>query len=379
MPEAIADLHHELTPDPWRESTNFSNDLQTVNEQLFNAQSDEQRSRALGIWLASPNGQPCIFGKAAAKLGLIRYCFLDETDLEQSDENIRNKIQAARTGWTREGFYGKASAFIVLAISRKIASAVPNEVTKALALRLCSLYLLDEIGEDAVYHDEVFLEMPGQRHSTWKWKAGVNYFCAQGDKRWWHDHRIPGGMGFSVNSVGHLVKSAKLAVAMNSMINSMNAPTEDWDASKIDTLEKALGFAMRTITNAAPAISGPATALLPKPTDPSEMPVRTCPYRIPPDLADRNFCEYTGRYHTDFTVPSEYFDQAIERPAGVTEHRLDFTYLFNNHISNPAFITMGEGQPIRDDEDASNPKASKSFEEEGLISDFPRLAAALRG
>jgi len=377
MPESIAELHRQLTPDAWRESVGFSEDLQKANAQLFTASSREERIAALSAWLASPSGQPCIFGKAAAKLGLIRYCILDEADLSQSDNSVRDRIQAARMEWTHDAFDGKASAFIVLAISPKIANATPNEATKRLAHRLCYLYLLDDIVENTVYHDEVFLQMPSHRNSTWKWKAGVNYFCSQGDKRWWHDHRIPGGMGFSVNSVGHLAKSAKLATFMNSMIRGMNAQEEEWDASKIDSLEKALGFAMRTITNAAPTVSGPATQLLPKPANPSELPIQTCPYSLPRDLADRNFCEYSGHYHTDYTIPSEYFDPAIERPSEVRAHRLDFTYLFHNHVSNPAFITMGEGQPIRDDGEALAAKATKSFEESGFIHDFPHLEAAL--
>jgi hypothetical protein len=229
--------------------------------------------------------------------------------------------------------------------------------------------------------DEIFLEKPGTRQTTWKWKVGVNYFCAQADKRWWHDHRIPGGMAFSANSVGHMVKSGKLAAVMKQLEKALSAPEEGWDASVIDSLEKALGLAMRTISNAAETVSGKATELLPLPTDPNAMPVITCPFKIPSDLAERNFCEYAGHYHTDYTIPSEYFAPDVERPAWVRRHTLDFTYLFHSHVENPAFVTMGEGQPIRadesDSEEPTNAKGKKAIEELGLVSDCPRLVQAL--
>jgi hypothetical protein len=78
---------------------------------------------------------------------------------------------------------------------------------KELALRLCSLYLLEEVAPDRIFLDEIWLEKPGRDATTWRWHAGVNSFRAQGDGRWWQDHLMPGGIAFSVNSVGHMVKS----------------------------------------------------------------------------------------------------------------------------------------------------------------------------
>lgn len=65
---------------------------------------------------------------------------------------------------------------------------------KALAQQLCSLYLLNEVDVDRIYHEEIFLEQPGADCRMWQWMAGVNYFCTNGDGRWWQDHRIPGGL-----------------------------------------------------------------------------------------------------------------------------------------------------------------------------------------
>lgn len=60
-------------------------------------------------------------------------------------------------------------------VSPTLALATPDENLKALAQRLCSLYLLCEVSADRIYHDEIWLEKPGAERITWKWLAGVNY------------------------------------------------------------------------------------------------------------------------------------------------------------------------------------------------------------
>ena len=67
---------------------------------------------------------------------------------------------------------------------------------------------------------------------TWEWLAGVNYFCAQGDRRWWHDHRIPGGMALSVNSVGHLAKAGKISEALASLNKELGVDPSEFVGEK---------------------------------------------------------------------------------------------------------------------------------------------------
>jgi hypothetical protein len=266
MAKTIAELYARLNPDAVRERLGFSSEM--------NAE-----------WLH--RYQPCLFGRMAAKLNLISYCILTENDLTRSDDAIRDKIQAARLMWTREGYEGKKSAFIVLAVSKTIVAAQPDEALMQLALRLCSLYLLREIEPEIIYLDEMFLEKPGNQRVTWKWVAGVNVFSANADRRWWQDHRIPGGLGYSVNSVGHLAKSGKLTQALQEVDRLMDAPSEPLVATKVDSLEKALEFAMRTISGASEAISGKATELLPLPSDRNVLAVSKCPVDLPRFLAEK--------------------------------------------------------------------------------------------
>jgi hypothetical protein len=342
----VAELLGDLRQDPWREQVGFAPEVARANDLLLKPEIHATEARSvLNDWLQKY--QPCLFGRIAAKTGLISYCVLDENDLRGSDDAILNKIQDARTLWTREGFEGRKSGFVILVVSPAIALGLPDKHMEELASKICSLYLLEPIQADQIYLDEVFLEIPGRERSTWRWHAGVNYFCAQGDKRWWQDHRIPGGMAFSVNSVGHMAKSGRLAIAMKDLHDLLGIPPEAGTTPKVESLPTALEFAMRTIAIASNAVSGKATELLPLPAKVAELPVRKCPVDLPAFLRDKNYCEYKGYYHTDHTLPSAYFASDVTRPASLAAHVLDFTYLFVNSAENPAFTTMGEGRRVR--------------------------------
>jgi len=196
----IAELFERLQPDSWRSKVGFTSSLRTAMETtLAPGVSDERVAAVLSDWLSQH--QPCLFGRIAAKKGLIHYCFLREDDLLASDEVVSHKIHQSRLEWIRRGWKGEASAFILAVLSPTLANATPGEAVQEIARRIGFLYLLREIQTDQIYLDEIFLELPGRQHTCWKWVAGVNYFSAQADKRWWQDHRIPTGIAFSVNSV----------------------------------------------------------------------------------------------------------------------------------------------------------------------------------
>ncbi|MFY9556145.1 MAG: hypothetical protein WAV47_15645, partial [Blastocatellia bacterium] len=384
MADLIAKYLSQLEPDEWRYTAAFSPEVEAANERLFAQETTETESaEVIGNWLQV--FQPCLFGRIAAKHGAISYCILNEDDLRKSDEAIRDRIQAARLAWTRDGFEGRKSGFIILAVSPLIACAKPSPIMRELARRLCYLYLESEITMDHVHLDEIYLQKPGSRLTTWKWHTGVNYFCAQGDGRWWQDHRIPGGIAFSVNSVGHLVKSGMIANAMKDLEALTGAPDEGYPLAKIDSLEKALELAMRTIGMASETVSGRATELLPLGADRNELPVAECPVKLSKLLAGKNYCEYSGWYHTDYTLPSEYFLPDIERTADLKVHSLDFTYLFHGSIDNPDFRVMGEGHQIRQWDSKSRPaetlfelsKVMKGDESEVLFEMQERLVKAM--
>src|SRR5206468_4659462 len=119
-------------------------------------------------------------------------------------------IQEARLKWLQDARHGDKSGFVILIISEQIARALPDRTVAQIAQTISSLYLLRDIRFDYAHLDAIELELPGRDGSRWRWDVGVNYFCAQGDVRWWQDHRIPGGMALSMNSVGHMMRSGKL-------------------------------------------------------------------------------------------------------------------------------------------------------------------------
>jgi len=350
--EPIADLLQRVTDDPWRAENPFSEDITNVHERMWVEGPDSEIAAALGTWLAA--NQPCLFGRIAARLGQIHYCILTASDLAQPDSFILNKIQDARSQWTLNAYRGAASAFIIAAVARSLAYARPDHVILEIAKRLTSMYLLRDVATDEIYTDCIFLEKPGRGRTTWVWDVGANYFSSHGDGRWWHDHRIPGGLALSMNSVGHLAKSGALAKALRELDSVMGGPEEAVKSSSIDSLLKALGLAMKTIDGAARTPWGPATQLLPMPGDASHLP--RCPVDLQPSLQGKNYCEYQGYYHTDQTLPSAYFDARPDRPDGQPTYSLDFTYLFYDDPSNYAFATMGKGRRVR----AAPPKEPQS-------------------
>ena len=383
MPETIRDLIAALPPDPWRDQTPFTPDVAEASARLLGAPDNKGREDALAAWLA--DFQPCLFGRIAAKLGLMHYCILTPEELASDDEAIYSRIKRERLLWHQAGWDGRKSGFVILAHSDKIARARPGEETKRLAQRLCHLYLHTEVDLDTIYWDDLRLQFPVPEETSLQWRVGVNYFCAQGDGRWWHDHRIPGGMAFSMNSVGHMVKSRALHEAMQHLEEKVGLAGGGWVKSKLESLNDALVFAMRTIDKAADAVSGKATELLPAPADPGALP--RCPVQpLPKDLSGKNHCQYAGYYHTDVTLPSEYFTPDVERPASTPQLELDFTYLFDASISNLDYFTMGAGIPIRDiDSSGDSPlsgrrlKAMKSAGHTMSAADVERYIVTLYG
>lgn len=376
MATVISEALRLLAKDPWRHEVGFSPDIDATNRILFDPKKGKaELEAALASWLHA--SQPCLFGRMAAKIGALVYCILTPADLEKSDEDIRDKIQESRLEWRQAAFSGEKSGFVILAISEDIAYATPDHNTLRLAQRLTQLYLNKEIQPDVLYHEDVLIEKPGPGRMTWKFLGGVNYFSAQGDRRWWQDHRIPGGMALSVNSVGHMMKSAIIGHGMAALDDELGVDGDAWNPTKIDSPEQALLFAVRTIGKASAAVSGPATKLLAAGTDDNGKPVTGCPFDMK-EHSDKNCREYQGYYHTDITLPNEYFGADVERPGDVGLHTLDFTYIYETNIENPDYFTMGVGERVRADEqaqsaDARNKKVMRMEPVVVPLSDYPEL------
>jgi hypothetical protein len=344
----VVDAIDRLVPDEWRLTEGFSLEVEQFNRRLLNrSRSDAEHADSLREWLRKY--QPCIFGRiAAGDPDLVSFCILTERDLVKNDQAISDKIQRYRRNWKRQAYSGNKSAFVVAALLPVITSERPDKALLDLAMRLCELYLLKEdIRPDEILLDRIPLETTSKPRQYREWDTGVNFFSPQGDRRWWHDHRIPGGIVFSVNSVGHMAKSGARRNLIAQFEHGERVPVGVRGKLKIDSLGTALIYAMRTIANAQSTLSGKATCLVDLSKDEFEIAEPRCPVRLdeflPPNLAKKDYRKYKGWYHTDVTIPSDYFQPDVARPAEIAETDLYFTYLFDR--KEIAFRTMGAGVP----------------------------------
>jgi hypothetical protein len=314
--------------------------MEPCQSRLFDPTTTRQdKADALTDWLGS-KAQPCLFGRMAARKGWLSVCVLTEGDFAKGDEYVRQTIQEHRRTWKREALSGGKHGFIILAASKRLAQAEPGPALQSIALRLCELYL-SESGLDEVFHDSLDLRIErGDPAQYRRWRVGVNIFAAQGDGRWWHDHRIPGGIAFSMNSVGHMArKLAEVAMRRNPplAVKAARLPME-----QLETW--ALPLAVRTIDTASRGRI-PGTWLLARdPAAAGAVEVEERRRLVLGGLSGYNEDCYRGKYHTDQTVPAAYFDPGPDRPGGLPDHDLYFTYL--HRTSDPDFESMGLGEEI---------------------------------
>lgn len=375
MADLTKTIIRHLTPDKWRQDFGFSQDIINAHGLLFDQTADkESKIDCLNNWVQK--FQPCLFGTmAAGPSNLISYCILDDADLDRTDEEIADIVQDSRNEWKLEAFDGFKSAFVILLLSKRIADASPNQRLLDLALHMCSIYLSEQkrVMADERRQDEMLLRLPATKKAQW-FAAGVDYFSVQGDRRWWHDHRFPGGMAFVINSPGHLAlaelqrrnleQSATevLEEEIKELVTSKNIPKRGQrrevekqlkaalarlKKTKVESLPSILKYAMYTILNASdqnqPA-EGPtwskATSLLRR--DPE---LDACPYKeIEEDgrLKDKDYRFYMGWYHTDHTIRSDFFSESQGRPEHLDiPFALDLSYLMDSASTDFQNIAKG--------------------------------------
>lgn len=337
----VSDLIDQLEADPWRDERPFSDDVQLCQQVLFDPHRTRQdKMDALNVWLAE--FQPCLFGQMEAKQKRLAFCLLTENDLARSDEDIQLRIEEERQDWKRRGAAGDTHAFIILAISEKIARARPGEKLLNLAQRICELYL-GASERDKIFHDELLLEIAdGEQVERRAWKVGVNYFSTQGDGRWWRDHRIPGGMAYSMNSVGHMART----LAERNIERDPDLKRRSADVPREKLAFWALPKAMKTIGIPIPDGSR-GTWLVERGSFPEdkEPPTFEMRQRVFGELARFSENRYKGLYHTDETIPSPYFDASLWRREDIVERGdLYFNYL---HLQTEEdYRSMGIGLEV---------------------------------
>jgi hypothetical protein len=239
LAEILLALRLHGKEDALRRRSSFSEDIEAVHAILFSSKYDKRRKiRAYRKWLETSPNQPCVFGRVAAKNKNVFICLIEEDEIlgmRNGDDDLRDTIQDYRQAWKRHALDGFMSSFVILLVGKSLVTKEPDVQLKEACRRLMELYMEIKPIRDDTFHTQreyVFLRTnDGLR--LLKFSTLPNIFCAQGDGRWWHDHRTPGGIMITSNALGHFMYS-----------RSGNTTLEP--ATKIVALENA----MRTINNA---------------------------------------------------------------------------------------------------------------------------------
>lgn len=338
----VAELFARLNGDMWRISHPFNLDILQANALLHNtAATEDEMAECLALWCQ--HLQPCQFGRVAAKQGRIHFCFLREAAVsEWSDDEIAEKISEEKQLWKQRAACDPdrgAHSFVIVVASLRVALAAPDQ-----HLRAFSDHILELAGWEAnhrgvrrrntVTSDFLYLKNPIDG-GFYGFQFNADFFACAGDGRWWHDHRFPGGIAFTANSTGHMMRF------------------RDWYQTKDQNESWGLKQAMLTIQNAAPTRStdsidpseqGRATWL--RPLDARGKPLVedvSCPLsRVPAMLEGKDWTRYEGVLHTDHAVRDEFFLDREIAPTASRPYLMDFTYLYDDKQGDFEEFTRGK-------------------------------------
>ncbi|MEK6405969.1 MAG: hypothetical protein AABN34_03285 [Acidobacteriota bacterium] len=309
--------------DTFRRKHPFSEDIESTNAILFNPRYNKRRKiTAYRKWLEM--NQPCVFGRVAAKNQNVFICLLEEDQIvrmRRGDDDLRDTIQDYRQAWKRYALEGLTSSFVIVISSKSLIDKEPGDELKDICRRLLELYMeMDRIDDDTIHtqREYVFLRRQGADAEVelLKFSTLPNVFCAQGDGRWWHDHRTPGGIMTTSNALGHFVHSRVGAAGLQ-------------EKDKVWALENA----MRTIHNAhhGRKKSGkargsalcPATRLVPLAEG------EVSPLRDSSEFRKFSPDHYEGYFHTDHLIPSVFFTAKADEKQIKLYDNLTFRYIFD--------------------------------------------------
>jgi hypothetical protein len=173
----------------------------------------------------------------------------------------------------------------------------------------------------------------------------IDFFACAGHDRWWHDHRFPGGIAFTANSLGH-----------------MRAYREWYGSLKGNGSEWAVKQAMLTIDNAErhkvfgsdPSqqvdAEGRVTWLRRLRPDgkPQAQDIPSPLTTVPGRLKGKDWTKYDGYLHTDHAIREEFFNDRETPPTLDRPYIMDFTYIFAEGQAD--FADFSGGRPFTNDE-----------------------------
>jgi hypothetical protein len=354
--DTLLSLHDRLREDRGRRELPFSQDMEEARQLMHYAYAGEDEvAEALRRWCMAR--QPCQFGRFAASRDQIYFCILRERDLADGDKAIAEKIAEAKRHWKQRGISDRQApphGCLLVFASERVTFANPDDSLRRFADHLLMLagwapQRRAKRGENPVFSDFLYLHNP-KDGEFYGFQFNIDFFAAAGDGRWWHDHRFPGGIGFTANSTGHMLHF------------------RDWyEKPGSDHGGWALKQAMITIAQAhAPTAAADKKGRGDQPLSPEDEGRATwlrdlddggkplverlaCPIKdMPKQLRGKDWTRYVGFLHTDHAIREEFFadrDQPITRRK---PYLMDFTYLFDR--SQDDFVNFTGGKRFSKEE-----------------------------
>jgi hypothetical protein len=338
----VAELFAHLDGDSWRVAHPFGADILQANALLHNtAATEDEMAECVTLWCQ--HMQPCQFGRVAAKQRRIHFCFLREAAVaEWSDAEIAERIAEEKRLWKQRAATEPARAahsLVIVVASSRVALAAPDDRLRAFSDRILELagWEPDRRGvrrKNTVTSDFLYLRNPADG-GFYGFRFNADFFACAADGRWWHDHRFPGGIAFTANSTGHMMRF------------------REWYQEKDQSEAWSLKQAMLTIQNAAPTKAtdsddpskqGRVTWL--RPLGPHGEPLVhdvPCPLpNVPSTLSGKDWTRYEGLLHTDHAVREEFFVDREVAPTASRPYLMDFTYLYDDKQDDFEQFTRGE-------------------------------------
>lgn len=332
---SVSELFQALSEDVERNQKPFSSGIELAHKVMHHPFAfDHERADALALWLQHGKNQPCLFGRVAAAVGRMHYCVLTDDDVRKPNDHIRNKIRTERLLWKREALLPGSKprhGFMVVVASPRVALAAPDANLKRFSLEIRALWDLpieqDEAGNDLAF-EWLYLKHPSEER-YFKYVFTVDYFATAGDGRWWEDHRVPGGIAFTANSLGHMLRYREL-----------------YEKKNESHIEWGLKTAMRTINEACnDPTFGPATWLLElqngKPHQESACPFAD-PDKLPEVLKGKDWSTYAGILHTDHSIRDEFFENRTRPSTDRQPWQMDFSYIYQKTRADHFKFVVGQ-------------------------------------
>lgn len=358
----IRDSFDSLVRDKVRDELPFSEDLKLANEVLLHPFSTDGDCRdAMNLWFAK--NQPCLFGRIAATADRIHYCFLRDSNLRSSDDAVADVIRSELRAWKQRSLRPNpqlgtpAHGFVLQVLSPRVLWAQPNASLQQFAEAILSAWGCPESRENhgTVHWETLYLERPTDQTIS-RFTFSVDFFASAGDNRWWHDHRIPGGCGFTANSAGHMGRY------------------REWYEHAGEQRLWLLKRAMETIALPPDSTVPRATWLLELVDGRPFVTSVKCPFSaesdVPQRLRNKDWTRYAGHLHTDLAVRPEFFEESPGMSKDVANRKWlqDFGYLYDPGSKD--HVRFVAGQLV---------SAEEVIDEIGAPSEFTSITGRAKG